>query len=153
MSKILTSERKHFHQVITTFQNYARHSVSRPCSGLVIQEPNADFQISTNNRRRRDIFRLPRTDQELLESLGYKKKIDDVDRAILANAQFITQIVENPEIFGHDLGEDVMETEMQANEDQAGENPAGWCTPILMKNAYDHQRQFSGPSPLAFAQS
>src|SRR6266576_397909 len=111
---------------------------------------DAGYQISANNRRRRDVFRLPRTDQQLLESLGYKKKVDDVDKAILANAQFITQIVENPEIFGPELGGDAMETEMKAGEGHAGENPAGWCAAILITNAYDHQRQFSGPSPLAF---
>jgi carnosine N-methyltransferase len=38
-----------------------------------------------------------------LERLGYKQKLADVDDAILANAEFLNQIVANPEIFGHDL--------------------------------------------------
>jgi carnosine N-methyltransferase len=35
--------------------------------------------------------------------LGYKKKLEQVDEAILVNAKFLDQIVANPEIFGHDL--------------------------------------------------
>lgn len=84
-------------------------------------------KISANNRRRRDIFKLSAKDQELLGSLGYKKKIDDVDRAILVNAQFVTQIVENPEIFGHELEDNGIEPEAQADEEQAEESLRGSC--------------------------
>lgn len=49
------------------------------------------------------MLRLPLADQALLEELGYKKKLQDVDKAILVNATFLNQIVANPEIFGHDL--------------------------------------------------
>jgi carnosine N-methyltransferase len=38
--------------------------------------------------------------------LGYKKKLDEVDKAILVNADFLAQIVSNPEIFGRDLKEE-----------------------------------------------
>jgi hypothetical protein len=41
-------------------------------------------------------------DQALLEELGYKEKLREVDKAILVNASFLNQIVANPEIFGHD---------------------------------------------------
>ena len=49
---------------------------------------------------------LPLADQELIESLGYKKKLDEVDQAILVNADFLNKIVANPEIFGHELDDD-----------------------------------------------
>lgn len=60
-------------------------------------------QLSANNRRRKDIYKLPRPDQELLTALGYKSKLHEVDEAIITNAQFLKQIVANPEIFGHIL--------------------------------------------------
>ncbi|KAK2466532.1 hypothetical protein APHAL10511_001394 [Amanita phalloides] len=94
----IEEERKHFQEVITTFRNYARYS------------------ISANNKRRRDIYKLPRVDQEILDSLGYKKKIDDVDQAILANDRFVQQIVENPEIFGHELDDESAGAESQPGE-------------------------------------
>ena len=45
------------------------------------------------------MFTLPREDQALLEQLGYKRKLADVDDAILANAAFLDQIIANPAIF------------------------------------------------------
>ncbi|KAF9462244.1 hypothetical protein BDZ94DRAFT_1134695, partial [Collybia nuda] len=80
-------EEIHFSNVITTFRNYARYS------------------LTANNRRRKDIYRLPKEDQDVLDELGYKRKLDEVDKAILANAEFLGLIVANPEIFGHDLEE------------------------------------------------
>ncbi|KAF7335718.1 N2227-domain-containing protein [Mycena venus] len=79
-------EQIHFSNVITTFKNYAQYS------------------LSANNRRRKDFFTLPKPDQDLLASLGYKAKLDQVDIAILANADFLSEVVSDPEIFGHDLG-------------------------------------------------
>ncbi|KAJ7352117.1 N2227-domain-containing protein [Mycena albidolilacea] len=79
-------EQVHFSNVITTFRNYAQYS------------------LSANNRRRKDFFTLPKPDQELLAALGYKAKLDQVDVAILANADFLSEVVSDPEIFGHDLG-------------------------------------------------
>ncbi|KAF7375361.1 Carnosine N-methyltransferase [Mycena sanguinolenta] len=79
-------EQIHFANVITTFKNYAQYS------------------LSANNRRRKDFFTLPKADQDLLTTLGYKTKLDQVDTAILANADFLSQVVSDPEIFGHDLG-------------------------------------------------
>lgn len=49
------------------------------------------------------MYTLPRSHQDLLAQLGYKKKLDEVDSAILANANFLGKIVDNPEIFGHDI--------------------------------------------------
>ncbi|CCM01993.1 uncharacterized protein FIBRA_04067 [Fibroporia radiculosa] len=81
-------ERAHFANVVSTFQQYAAYS------------------LSANNRRRKDFFSLPRADQELLENLGYKEKLAAVDHAILANAEFLSLIVADPEIFGHDVEND-----------------------------------------------
>jgi carnosine N-methyltransferase len=49
------------------------------------------------------LYTLPHADLKLLECVGYKQKLADVDDAILANAEFLNQIVANPEIFGHDV--------------------------------------------------
>ena len=49
------------------------------------------------------MYTLPQADQKVLEKLGYKQKLDDVDKAILINADFLSKIAENPEIFGHDV--------------------------------------------------
>ncbi|PFH48332.1 hypothetical protein AMATHDRAFT_5912 [Amanita thiersii Skay4041] len=84
----IEEEERHFQQVVNAFKNYAR------------------FSISVNNRRRRDIYRLPKADQDILDSIGFKKKVEDADKAILANAQFLAQMVDNPEIFGSDIDSD-----------------------------------------------
>jgi hypothetical protein len=102
-------------------------------SRLVVK-PETGCKISANNRRRRDIFKLSATDQDLLGSLGYKKRIDDVDRAILVNAQFVTQMVENPEIFGQALEDERMEPETQGREKQAEESLGGSCVRHVNNN-------------------
>ncbi|KAJ7190581.1 N2227-domain-containing protein [Mycena pura] len=76
-------EKTHFTNVITTFQNYAQYS------------------LSANNRRRKDVYTLPAGDQALLAALGYRAKLDAVDAAIAANADFLAQVVADPEIFVH----------------------------------------------------
>jgi len=62
------------------------------------------LQLSANHRRRKDLSTLPLADRALLDDLGYKKKLQEVDEAILSNAKFLNKIVENPEIFGHNVG-------------------------------------------------
>ncbi|KAF8879826.1 N2227-like protein-domain-containing protein [Infundibulicybe gibba] len=94
-SSDIEEEQIHFANVIATFQNYTQNS------------------LAANNRRRKDIYALPKADQDLLEKLGYKQKLDDVDNAIVANSDFLSQIVADPEIFGHDLGS---EDEQDAND-------------------------------------
>lgn len=42
----------------------------------------------------------------MLSGLGYKEKLEAIDKAILVNANFLAQIVADPAIFGHDLDED-----------------------------------------------
>ncbi|KAF9531199.1 N2227-like protein-domain-containing protein [Crepidotus variabilis] len=85
----IEEEQRQFSNVISTFHNYERYS------------------LSANNRRRKDIYTLPRRDQELLDGLGYKQKLDAVDKAILVNAEFLAQIVEDTDLFqGDDQGEE-----------------------------------------------
>lgn len=69
------------------------------------------LKLAANNRRRRDIYTIPREDQASLDALGYKAKLDEVDKAILVNADFLAHIVANPEIFGHDLENDEDKTD------------------------------------------
>ncbi|KIP05611.1 hypothetical protein PHLGIDRAFT_24983 [Phlebiopsis gigantea 11061_1 CR5-6] len=78
-------EQRAFANVVATFSQYESYS------------------LSANNRRRKDIYKIPRADQELLTALGYKSRLHEVDEAILANAQFLKQLVADPEIFGHAL--------------------------------------------------
>ncbi|KAF9817374.1 hypothetical protein IEO21_03515 [Rhodonia placenta] len=96
----IEEEQAHFAEVISTFKQYAAYS------------------LAANNRRRKDLFTLPRADQELLDSLGYKEKLAQADRAILTNAAFLNTIVANPEIFGHDLDVEEEASEQQ----QEGQN-------------------------------
>ncbi|PPQ65915.1 hypothetical protein CVT24_011248 [Panaeolus cyanescens] len=56
--------------------------------------------MAANYRRRKDIYTLPKADQDLLARLGYKQKLDEVDKAIEANAKFLSLIVQDPSIFG-----------------------------------------------------
>ncbi|KAL7284714.1 hypothetical protein ACG7TL_002020 [Trametes sanguinea] len=92
----IEEEREHFANVIATFQQYAPYS------------------LNANNRRRKDIFIIPIEDRELLEDIGYKERILDTDKAILANANFLSKVVANPEIFGHGLS-DLEEGESKEN--------------------------------------
>jgi carnosine N-methyltransferase len=70
-----------------------------------------DNQLSANNRRRKDIYRLPRADVELIRGLRYREKLEFIDRAILENAHFLFKIVENPEMFGHDTDHEDYESD------------------------------------------
>ncbi|KAF4612945.1 hypothetical protein D9613_010831 [Agrocybe pediades] len=81
----MEEEQRHFANVISTFRSYAQYT------------------LSANNRRRKDIYTLPKADQDLLDALGYKKKLDEVDGYILKNADFLDKIVSDPAIFGHSL--------------------------------------------------
>ncbi|KAF8834496.1 N2227-domain-containing protein [Paxillus ammoniavirescens] len=83
--KDVQEEQMHFSNVVTAFQQYAQYSVA------------------ANNKRRKDLYTLSQADRTLLDAIGYKKKLHEVDTAILANADFLNRIVANPEIFGHDL--------------------------------------------------
>jgi carnosine N-methyltransferase len=58
----------------------------------------------------------------VIDKLGYKRKLVEVDNAILANAAFLDQIVANPEIFENNPGEEGDEGE---GEDGIGESLDG----------------------------
>ena len=71
-------------------------------------------QLSANNRRRKDLYSLQKADQDVLNDLGYKEKLEAIDKAILVNASFLAQIVQDPEIFGHDLDEEATSAESES---------------------------------------
>jgi carnosine N-methyltransferase len=155
----IEEEERAFAKVVVTFQQYARYAVR------IMWNITANFithatififfpqlwisislftrfahQIAANNRRRKDIYLLPRADQELLGSLGYKEKLADVDKAVAANAEFLKQIVANTQIFGGDhFGDEdlnVEETESDAQPTQVDELRAqshshGWSNKAL----------------------
>ncbi|KIY53912.1 N2227-domain-containing protein [Fistulina hepatica ATCC 64428] len=81
----IEEEKIHFSNVISTFLSYETYS------------------LAVNNRRRKDLYTLPQADQDLLAEIGYKEKLEEVDRAIVSNADFLKKLVADPEIFGHDL--------------------------------------------------
>ncbi|KAF8523696.1 N2227-domain-containing protein [Hysterangium stoloniferum] len=74
-------EQIHFSNIVATFERYEQNS------------------ISANMRRRKDFLRLPIEDQALLDEIGWKRKLSQVDNAIQANARFLRKIIMNPEIF------------------------------------------------------
>ncbi|KAI5119470.1 hypothetical protein M0805_007204 [Coniferiporia weirii] len=74
-------EQKHFANVVATFEQYG------------------SYALAANNRRRKDFYSLSQADQQLIDELGWKEKLIDIDRAILANAKFVQQIIAEPEIF------------------------------------------------------
>ncbi|KAJ3770051.1 N2227-domain-containing protein [Lentinula raphanica] len=78
----IEAEHRHFSNVVATFRKYS------------------SYHLAANNRRRKDLFTIPHADQILLDQLGYKEKLDEVDKAILVNEQFLNKIVVDPEIFG-----------------------------------------------------
>ncbi|KIJ43871.1 hypothetical protein M422DRAFT_208528, partial [Sphaerobolus stellatus SS14] len=71
----------HFANIVATFEHYEQHS------------------ISANVRRRKDFLRLPEEDRKLLEEIGWKHKLDAVDKAIQANSAFLHKVVADPSIF------------------------------------------------------
>ncbi len=78
-------------------------------------------QLAVNNRRRKDVYTIPRQDQELLGRLGYKNKISEVDKAIMVNAEFLKRVIAEPEIFEYyaEDAESPSENEAEAGMDGA----------------------------------
>jgi hypothetical protein len=108
-------EERHFANVIRTFSHYAQYSVNF----IVFLYTNviniySSTQLSANNRRRKDLYSLQKADQDVLNDLGYKEKLEAIDKAILVNASFLAQIVQDPEIFGHDLDEEATSAESES---------------------------------------
>lgn len=75
-------ERAHFLNVVSTFREYSKHG------------------LAANNRRRKDLLSLSFSDRRLLADTGYRDKLQAVDEAIIANQQFLDDIVADTEIFG-----------------------------------------------------
>ncbi|KAJ8517718.1 hypothetical protein ONZ45_g5124 [Pleurotus djamor] len=106
----VAEEEAQFAKVIATFRNYSRYS------------------LAANNRRRKDLFTIPRNDRELIGKVGYKEKLDEVDKAIQVNADFLNQIIANPEIFGHhpdDQSEDGDDAQKEAKPCHSHDDAAG----------------------------
>lgn len=101
----IAEEQRLFLNVVATFEQYETYAVSVSASikkpafteGPRVACPRS--KLSANNRRRKDFYTLPLADQKLLDELGYKTKLAEVDKAIIANAQFVRQMVAEPQIF------------------------------------------------------
>ncbi|EMD36969.1 hypothetical protein CERSUDRAFT_106004 [Gelatoporia subvermispora B] len=120
----IEEEQTHFAKVITTFKQYAQHS------------------LAANNRRRKDFFTLPIEDRQLLDGLKYKEKLAAVDHAILVNAEFLNLIVASPEIFGHDVDP---EDEDQTEEHQEEHGPAQKRRRQGHSHSHDHPHEDGQP--------
>ena len=94
----IAEEQIHFQNVVATFEQYASYSVSpaQLFSIKCIVTRSNPRKLAANNRRRKDLFSLSTADQQILEALGWKEKLVEIDKAILANAQFIKQMVAEP---------------------------------------------------------
>jgi len=133
-------ERLHFQNVITTFRQYSKYSVCTtqcifPYAGLLTPYAidHVFSKLAGNHRRRKDYFKLSLADQQLLDVLGYKQKLAEVDNAILANAEFLNQIIADPHIFGHDI--DDIDEEDALNEDtDIVPSDDGTCTTDLCRS-------------------
>ncbi|KIY65522.1 N2227-domain-containing protein [Cylindrobasidium torrendii FP15055 ss-10] len=110
-----------FSNVISTFRQYSQYS------------------LSSNNRRRRDLFKLPKADQEVFIALGYRDKLNEVDEAIIKNAEFIEEIVDRPEIFG-------VEAEMEVDDEGCGGHSAGGTGHTHSHGGPQHSHSHGGPS-------
>ncbi|KAG5717403.1 UPF0586 like protein [Termitomyces sp. T112] len=140
-------EKIHFSNFITTFRNYSQYSVRQCLIVFHYQPPNKyQLQLAVNNRRRKDVYCLPSEDQQVLEAIGYKKKLDQVDDAIQANAEFLALIVANPDIFGHEVEADVQGTDKGVT--QGGNEGEAECKPATHavtshSHTYSHSHSHS----------
>ncbi|KAG8986261.1 hypothetical protein FRB93_005355 [Tulasnella sp. JGI-2019a] len=84
-------EARHFAKIVETFRKYGT------------------YHLSANNRRRKDFLKLPISNQKLLEDLGWRSRLNEVDYKIAENAQFLNMVVDHPDIFAMEMegpGED-----------------------------------------------
>ena len=65
-------------------------------------------------------------DQQLLEDIGYKAKLDQVDKAIIENAKFLGDIIAEPVVFGNEGENDEKEQE-QEQEQETNDPKPGPC--------------------------
>ncbi|EGO01334.1 hypothetical protein SERLA73DRAFT_179497 [Serpula lacrymans var. lacrymans S7.3] len=123
----IQEEQIHFSNVITTFNQYAQYS------------------LNANNRRRKDLYTLPQADKDLLDDLGYKQKLSDVDKAILANASFLNQIIANPEIFGHELPTDGADIDEADPSTPGNASSGGHSHSNAHSHSHGHSHSHSSP--------
>ncbi|KAF8546782.1 hypothetical protein OG21DRAFT_1490826 [Imleria badia] len=76
----------------------------QPISCKPSSPQSAQYSLTANNRRRKDLYMFPNADKAFLDAIGYRRKLQAIDAAILADVNFLHKIVANPEIFGHDVG-------------------------------------------------
>ncbi|KAJ7574619.1 N2227-domain-containing protein [Mycena floridula] len=112
----IDEEQRHFANVITAFQSYASYS------------------LAANNRRRKDLYTLPKSHADLLATLGYKQKLDEVDAAVLENAKFLSEIVENPEIFGHAVEEGEAGEVAEQHQAEGGHSHSGTSSRAIVRS-------------------
>lgn len=65
------------------------------------------------------MYTLPRSDQELLGSLGYKEKLAEVDSAIQINAEFLHEIAKDPGLFDEKSEQDDAANDHRLNDDES----------------------------------
>lgn len=128
IEKKADEEQIHFQNVITAFQRYA------------------PYTLAGNNRRRKDVFTLPREDQALLEQLGYKRKLAAVDDAILTNSAFLNQIVANPAIFENGTPGDE-EDNQEALDGSHDEDPGDGSSVAVGPSTLSHSHTHPHPEP------
>ncbi|KIO11729.1 hypothetical protein M404DRAFT_20346 [Pisolithus tinctorius Marx 270] len=76
--------------------------------------------------------------------LGYGQKLKDVDKAILADALFLNKILENPEIFGHEIDDFVVDRDTSKADNDAQGPRAGGST---YEHAHSHPYTHSHNQP------
>ena len=69
----------------------------------------------------------------MLSDLGYKEKLEAIDKAISINARFLNQIVADPRIFGHDLDENEEVNSAESDPATADGDIAGRYRPFHSK--------------------
>lgn len=56
-------------------------------------------KLSANNRRRKDYYKLPLSNRQLLDEISWRARLEAVDEKIMANAEFLAMVVDHPDIF------------------------------------------------------
>ncbi|TFK75538.1 N2227-domain-containing protein [Pluteus cervinus] len=118
-------EQRHFANVIASFKRYAQYS------------------LSANNRRRQTIYNLPLEDRDILHKLGYRAKLDKIDQAILVNANFLDQMIAQPEIFGQDMETDEYGSPHEPLPEQGPPGPSHFQGHSHHEHPHDHGHSHS----------
>ncbi|KAL5478532.1 hypothetical protein ACEPAI_2716 [Sanghuangporus weigelae] len=125
----IAEEQRHFAKVIATFNQYS------------------SYALAANNRRRKDFHSLASEDQRMLEELGWKAKLIDIDNAILENAKFVKAIIAQPEIFSDaDLGEDAEGAEEQAQQGSSRSHSHSHADGHTHSHDHGHSHSHAGGS-------